>query len=295
MAEKEAREHIVQAEKALATSAWTLKFKPDHLTASLEYSQAATKFRAANLTAESVNAWLKAAELKEILNDVFGAGRAYESAGGLCTGEAAAGHWEKAVKCFRLSGKSEIAVKLLLKLAELYEKQGDAAKARVQYEDSIDVYTQDEKDYNLGDVYKQYIGFTVRTGQYEDALKAIDGHAALLTRAKQFSFVHKEILSKIVLLIHMEDTVRADEALGRGMEIEGFCQSKEFQVGSELVQAYQENDAEAAARLLKEQTFTFLHVEVARIAMRLRIPMAAVPTGGGDGGGEEAGLGASLM
>merc|ERR1712024_226217 len=101
----EARTHMALAEKALSSSWLSLKFGPDQLTASMEYTQAATQFRAAGLLAESVSAWVKTAELKEALHDQFGAGRAYESAGGICDGKgpggpvAAAGHWEKAVRC----------------------------------------------------------------------------------------------------------------------------------------------------------------------------------------------------
>jgi len=272
------------AEKALSSSWLSLKFSPDQLTASMEYSQAATKFRAAGLLRESVDAWIKTADMKEVLHDLFGAGRAYESAGAICDGSgpggptAAAGHWEKAIRCFRLSGKGDVAAKMLLKLAANKEKAGDIAAAKSAFDDTIEVYEQDEKDYNLVDVYKQYIGFLVRTASYEDAAKAMDGHIAVLTRQKHLQFVYKELLSKVIIFLYIQDTVRAEDALNSPGDIQGWYSSKESVAGAELVAAFQAYDAEAAERVLQDQIFTFLQVEVARLAKQLRVPVLAAPT-----------------
>merc|ERR1712023_261870 len=107
-----------------------------------------------------------------------GAGRAYEQAAGICDGKPDAGKpedlWEKAVHCYRLCGKPEPAAKMILKLASLREKQGDHAKAKEAYNDAIEVYEQDEKDYQLSDVYKQYIAYLVRSEFFEDAMAAMD-------------------------------------------------------------------------------------------------------------------------
>lgn len=291
---KEAREHLEQAEKALKPSFLSFKFSPDYMVASIEYTQAATKFRAAGMMAESLQAWMKSAEAKEQISDLFGAGRAYESAGAICESgsaggpSASAGHWRKAVRCFRLCGKGDAAAKLILKLAELQEKQGDAEGAKAAYEEAIEVHEQDEKDYNLSDVYKQYTAFLVRSGAYGDAARAIDGHVAVLVRQKHLPFVYKELLAKVVLHLHTRDTVRAEEALNPATDVQGWYASAECQAGSELVAAFQQNDPEEAARVLKQQIFTFLQIEVARLAKQLRIAApAAAPRAAATGTGEE--------
>eukprot|EP00443_Scrippsiella_acuminata_P010261 CAMPEP_0115192588 /NCGR_PEP_ID=MMETSP0270-20121206/13118_1 /TAXON_ID=71861 /ORGANISM="Scrippsiella trochoidea, Strain CCMP3099" /LENGTH=259 /DNA_ID=CAMNT_0002605835 /DNA_START=14 /DNA_END=790 /DNA_ORIENTATION=- len=254
----EAREHMAAGEKALKTSWVGFKFSPDHLSASMEFTHAATKFRAAGLMEDAVAAWLRAAEQKEKQNDSFGAGRAYESAGAICDGggpggpEAAATHWQKAIMCFRLCAKAEIAAKLILKLAESREKQGNIDGAKEALEDAIEVFKEDEKDYNLSDVYKQYIGFLVRYERFEDAMKAIDGHVEVLVRQKHYPFAHKELLAKVVLCLAAKDPVRADQALNPKMEVEGWYMSKESQVGSELVAAFQAFNAEEADAGVKE-------------------------------------------
>jgi len=280
MAATKAREHLSKAEQALKPSWMSLKFSPDHVTASMEFSQAATQFRAANMLQESADAWAKSGEMKEQLHDLFGAGRAYESAGGICDGSgpdgaaAAMRHWQKAVQCFRVAGKADVAAKLLLKLAGIKEKQGDIEAAKSAFQDALGLYEDEEKDYELGDVYKTYIGFLIRSGALEDALVAMDGHIGVLSRQKSLPFAHKELLSKIVLLGQLEDTVRADEILNAS-QVDGWFTSRECQVGCDLVEALKNHDAEALAGLQKEQTFTFLQVEVARVVRQLKVAAIA--------------------
>lgn len=287
----EAKAHEAQAEKSLKPSWMALKFNPDRVVASMEFSQAATKYRGAGMLAEAVRCHVRSAEEKALTHDQFGAGRAYESAGGICESAPAAGgtaaaaeHWMQAKQCFRLAGKAEIAAKLILKLAALHDKAGKAKEAKECYEEAIEVFKDDEKDFNLGDVYKQYIGFLVRQQLFEDALKAIDGHIEVLLRQKHLPFVHKELLSKVVLLLHMGDTVRAEDAVAR-MDVSGWCASTECQAGSDLVEGFKAHDPEAVQKALKEQVFTFIQVEVARLARSLRVEGAAAAGGGGGYGG----------
>jgi len=289
MAAAEAREHLAAAEKALHTSWVSLKFQPDFVSAAMDFSQAATKFRAAGQLSDAVSAWLRAAQSKEAQHDSFGAGRCHESAAAICDSQGssaeAAKHWESAIKCFRLCGKVEVAVQAMLKVAALREKQGDVDAAQGMFEDSVAAYEDENKDYNLSEVYKQYIALLVRHGRTEDAIKAIDGHAAVLARLQQWPFVHKELLSKVVLHLHAQDVVRAEQALTPSMDVTGWFSSQESMLAYDLVDAFKQNDPERLSGLLKSQILTFLPVEVARVAQRqLRIPTL---TGGVSGGGAQ--------
>eukprot|EP00405_Crypthecodinium_cohnii_P042981 CAMPEP_0206565832 /NCGR_PEP_ID=MMETSP0325_2-20121206/24313_1 /ASSEMBLY_ACC=CAM_ASM_000347 /TAXON_ID=2866 /ORGANISM="Crypthecodinium cohnii, Strain Seligo" /LENGTH=360 /DNA_ID=CAMNT_0054068777 /DNA_START=51 /DNA_END=1130 /DNA_ORIENTATION=+ len=286
-AAREAKENMANAEKALKTSWVGLKFSPDYISAAMHYSDAATKFRSAGMLEDSIKAWVKAAEVKEKNSDIFGAGRAYESAGAICDGggpggkQAASAHWEKAIRCFRLCAKSEIAVKLILKRAEVFEKDGDVGKAKECFDEAIDIYTEDEKDYQLAEVYKSCIGLLLRAKKYDDALKAIDGHIGVLCKGKHFSFAHKEILAKAVLHLTIGDPVRADQSLTDVKDVEGWFSSKEAVVGGELVQAFLNHDAEGVEAAKKQQVFSFLQVEIARLAKSLKVADLASMVGRG--------------
>eukprot|EP00929_Paragymnodinium_shiwhaense_P013165 TRINITY_DN121026_c0_g1_i1.p1 TRINITY_DN121026_c0_g1~~TRINITY_DN121026_c0_g1_i1.p1 ORF type:complete len:338 (-),score=127.95 TRINITY_DN121026_c0_g1_i1:118-1131(-) len=280
----DAAAHLKEAEKALKPSWMSLKFAPDFLTASMEFTNAATKYRAANMLSDAVKCWVRAAETKEQSHDQFGAARAYESAGAICEGnegcggaDAAQAHWKKAILAYRLSGKSESAAKLLLKKAALAEKKKDMAAAKEAFADAIEVYTDDDKDYNLGDVWKSYIGFLLRAELYDEAVKAMDGHIAFLMKQTHLPFVYKEVLSKVIVLLHTKDTVRADEALRPSQEVDGWYMSKESQCAHDLVAAFQANDPAGVTELTKDQIFTFLQVEVARLAKKLQIFGAVAP------------------
>jgi hypothetical protein len=56
---KEAEKHISEARKAMGTSWWSFKCRADILTASVEYTAAATCFRNAKMISEAVEAWKK--------------------------------------------------------------------------------------------------------------------------------------------------------------------------------------------------------------------------------------------
>jgi len=306
-AAEEAKAHIKEAEKALGTAWWTFKCRSDLVTASMEYSQAATKFRAANMLPEAVKAWAKAADLYEQQHDLWTAGRAYESAGTICDGtgpggpSAAVEHWTDAIRCFKLVPKAETAVKLLFKVAALQERQGESASAGAAFREAIEVYSSDEKDYELADVFKQYIGFLVRNQMTVEALKAIDEHIEVLRRQKKlFPMIHKELLAKVVLLIHLQDTVRAQEVIQSGADVQGWLSCRDSKLGASLVEAFQANDAAGAEEVLQDQLFGMLQVDVARLARSLRVPQIEVPVppedgGAGDGQAQTENLAALLM
>jgi len=280
MAAAEAKEHEKQATKALATS--FMKWKPDIMMAGMEYAQAATKYRVAGLLADSVRTHVLSAELKEKQHDLFSAGRAYEQAATICDGKPEVGDVETyltpSIRCYRLAGKGEQAVKLILKLATLHEKQGNLKRAKEAYDDAIEVLESDEKDYQLADVYKALIGFCVRSELFEEALLAMDGHIKVLVKQGYHPFAHKEILSKCVICLWLGDTVRAEQAInGDIADVKDWFPSNEANAGFELVASFQEYDSEKADSLLKGQIFTFLQVEVARLARKLHIPTVSAP------------------
>lgn len=276
-----AKAHVAAAEKALGTSWWNFKCRSDLLTASHEYAEAAVKFRAAGCLQESVDSWAKAGDLREKQADLFGAARAYETAGSICESnnlgeEAATENWHKAISYFRLCAKSELAAKILLKLAALQEKAGDNGAVIAAFQEAIDMYQDEEKkEYELTDIFRQYMGFLLRRQLLHEALAVIDSLVELLVKRKDFALAYKEILAKAVILLELKDTVGANEVLNNGHILEGWHTSKEADVGFQLVEAFQNNDSEAVRQVLKEQVFSFLQIEVARLAKKLHVPEAS--------------------
>merc|ERR1712129_247060 len=98
------------------------------------------------------------------------------------------------------------------------------------------------------------------------------GYIQVLRRQRYFSFIHKELLGKIVLILHLsKDTVRAQEVLDNSADVEGWLACRESIVGYDLVEAFRANDAEALKTLIKDQIFSFLQIEVARVARKLEV------------------------
>jgi hypothetical protein len=164
-----------------------------------------------------------------------------------------------------------------VKIADLREKLGEIAEARSEWDMAVASLQNDDEvpKADLLSMYKDSIGFLVRNNLIEEALIATDGHLEVLKDEGQFSFAHKEILAKVVLVLHLnQDTVRAQDMLDSGTNVDGWLQCREHTVGSNLIEAFRANDAEAVENLVKDQMFSFLQVEVARVARRLRVPVA---------------------
>merc|ERR1712110_1284056 len=125
-------------------------------------------------------------------------------------------HWQEAFRCYRLAGKTEVASKTLVKLAALHEKQGNPELAKKDWTQAMEIL-QDDADVPKAEVInlcKDTIGFLVRSDLIEEALAATDTHIEVLRDQGHFSFVHKEILAKVVLILHLnQDIVRAQDIL----------------------------------------------------------------------------------
>jgi len=288
---KKAEEHMKEAKKAIGTSWWSFKCRSDFVTASVEYNNAAACFKNAKMFPESIEAWRKAANLQELQFDHWSAGRAYSAAAALCVDgpgghEAAAENYQEAFRCFRFASKPDIAAKTQIKLAELYEKHDATDLAKKAWLDAVSTLQDDDvANAELSETYKHYIGFLVRRSLIEDAIVATDGHIEILKNQGHFSFVHKEILAKVVLVLHgNQDTVRAQEVIDSSNAIDGWLMSREAKVGCDLVDTFRNCDAEACEKLVKDQIFSFLQLEVARTARQLRVPVVTIvaPVVGGN-------------
>ncbi|CAK0850015.1 unnamed protein product [Prorocentrum cordatum] len=219
----EARAHLEQAEKALKTSFLSLKFSPDVLTASLEYSQAATKFRQANMLAESAAAWKRAGESKD------GAGRPLRrwarlrergrpggpvGEGGplLPPGRQGGGGRRAALEAGRAAREGG---------------GGDMPGAKAAFEDAIEVFAAEEKDYNLADVYRGTVHRLPLAGERLRRRVQSDRWARRRAGEAEADLLRAQGGPQQGGHHAAPGGQRAEEALNRGSEFEGWWSSKD--------------------------------------------------------------------
>ncbi|CEL97693.1 unnamed protein product [Vitrella brassicaformis CCMP3155] len=274
----EGEEHLRKAQKYLKTNPLVLKFTPDYLAAGMELSQAATCFEAGGSFLSAIDAWLQAADTREKHRDIFAAARAYEAAATLVHREQkdsrrALELMSKAVDRFKLSGKMDVACRLLQKMAGLYESDlHDANAVERAYDECLELYDDQDKPYMATDVFKLYINFLAKQRRYDKLVAAIEQHKACLVKLQQTSLLAKEVLGQVVVYLQQDDPVRADRAVSAAVDQgEGnFLATKEYELATQAIDAYQQGDADAFKAVMSKQTWTFLPIELARMAVELR-------------------------
>jgi tetratricopeptide (TPR) repeat protein len=255
---EQAKHHVQKAEKALKKNYLALKFSADYMTASAEYSEAAQLFGLAGAQDDAKVTWIKAAESRLKENDHFSAGRCYESAS----------EWEKAAECFMLASKLDAAARVLLKQA-----QNEPGKVDECFEKVIAMYTDenDDKAVLAVDVYRQYLA-KIGLLDLEKTAKVGTGFMELLKRLEHWPFVHKEILTLVIIALIQGDTVKAEKHLEASMgSVKDWLKSSECRLAEDLVQSIKEQDAELLAATVKKQTLTYLRPDIVRLARTLKV------------------------
>lgn len=269
---KDAKDHEARAEKALQVSWMSLKFNKDALSASLEYSSAATSYQNGKQIDEALHCFEQVWILKKELGDHQSAGRAYEQAAKL---EEQRGNmdkaielWDQGIRCFRLADKPDLAVKLLLKGAGVCSKDEQRhGEVGTRYEEVLQIFEDTSQLHLMSEVFRDYQAFLLRTNNLTKLLSTLDRHIAALVTQKQLPFAYREVLNKVVIcLCVLQDTVQADDAISKAVEnVTGWLGSDEFGDAQDFLDSVQNRDEEKLAKLKKKSAFSFIQIDMARL------------------------------
>ncbi|KAF4659384.1 hypothetical protein FOL47_007600 [Perkinsus chesapeaki] len=270
---EEARDHIKKAQDALHPSIWRLQFSADHLVAALELSQAAACFQSASLNEQAAKAWVKAGEIRrDSIRDYQGAGRNFESAGQLLRNPE---HYKEAATCYLMAGKTDQAARAWTKVAELLAKT-DPDGTTEAYRKVVDIYMDDGDAKRGGNAYavealRAYEEWLLSQHDLDEWLEASKESSKLLEAAGLHSSTHKELLSQVIVLLSMGDTVKADEVLASCLNVRGFLASEEMAAGEGMVIAFRNNDADALQAAVDKNCVKFLPIEIVKLAKSLKV------------------------
>lgn len=243
----------------LEVNYFKLKFKTDYFQAAQHMTEAAECYGAARMEAESRACFIKAADLRLKDQDHASAARSYELAS----------EFDKAADCYMICGSLDQAVRSITKKAS---KSGDVHMQMECFEKALDIYAKDEsKDVLASDIYKQLISKLILSGNFEKYLAVSNRYAELLTRLSQWPFVHKEILSQVVVLVSQGNSVGAERVLsGSNLNVPGFPQSAEFAAADQLIEAVRENDGDLLKKVVSSVSVTYLNTEIVKLARSLK-------------------------
>lgn len=202
--------HLKAAAKALKTNPWAFKFRADYETAALEFADAAKCFQSAGQHTRAVQALRDFAQIRAKESDMFGAGRGYENVANSCQNflsdfQASCVALNEAAECYVQAGKSESACRVWLKVADIQEnKLNQYSDAASTYRKCLELNEIEDKDHNIADVLKPYVGLLCRrlsTDLESELMSALDRQIDIQIKLNQVR-CHNLIIIQSLSLSH---------------------------------------------------------------------------------------------
>lgn len=279
---REGAAHMKEAEQAMKTS--LLKWKADYDTAASAYGKAATCFKNAKSLEKAKDCQLKAAEAHKKNGNRFHAGKALEQAALICRDlkdyERTADLGEEAAQNFREGNVLDTAVHTLDKIAKTVEVYTPSRAVQL-YLKAAEIVDNDDRSRQAIEYYGKAARLLVRQQQYEEALKIITREIDAHLSIEAYTYVYKLVAVRTLVYLTIGDYLTAERECRKGLTTyPGFGDSEEAVITEQLLEAYDQGDAEAANKILNGQRFKYLDNEYAKLARNLRVPEMGVGAGG---------------
>ncbi|GBN50203.1 Gamma-soluble NSF attachment protein [Araneus ventricosus] len=266
----EGNECIAQAEKYLKTS--FLKWKPDYDSAALEYSKAATCFKAAKVLGQCKDCFLKAAECYRKNNSFFSAAKNYEQAAMIYKEmedyQNAVQLIERACQLFREHGTPDTAALALEKGAKMIESKCPEMALEL-YKKAMDVVMTEDRPTQASEHAAKASKILIRLKRFDEAVNMVRKEQEFHLATDNTRAVGRLVVSEVLIHLMREDYVAADKAFKEGYH---YCERDESNTLMDLLEGYDQGDAEQLNRALNSPFIKHMDVEYARLARSLLVP-----------------------
>lgn len=267
---EEGLEHIKNAEKSLRTS--FLKWRPDYENAADEYNKAATCFRNAKSFEQCKDCLLKAVECHKQNRGLFYAAKALDQAILVCKelGDLrdVASLAERAAKMYQSQGNAESAASSLDKAAKILEsKYPEEALPLFQHAAEISMIQDSSRQ--AAEYISKVARLHVKLQQYDLAADAIRRELGLHQQNESYQATGRLAVALVLVQLARGDVVAAEKAF---KEWGNYCEAPEVQTLEMLLQAYDEEDPEAAKKALNSPFIKHMDVEYAILARDMPLP-----------------------
>lgn len=266
----EAEELVRTAEKSLKVS--LLKWAPDYDSAADEYSKAATAFRIAKSFDRSKECFLKAIDCYKSNKSWFHAAKCYEQiillskeTGNLVDVEEYA---NKACSLYQQHGSPEAAASALDKAAKLTEQKHPEIALRF-YQHAVEVILIEDSTRQAAEFCSKVSRLLVKLKRYEEATKALKKEIALNQQTESYGIIGRLVVALVLVQLALGDSVEAEKSF---KEWGNCCEAEEVSTLQTLLQAFDDEDAELAARMLANPFIRHMDVEYSILAKNIPLP-----------------------
>lgn len=277
---EEGNTHIRQAEKSLKTS--LLKWRPDYEVAADEYNHAATCFRIVKSYQQCKDCLMKAADCYKQNRSWFHAAKSFEQALLICKEMGTLSEVPKlahsACTLYQQHGSPESGATVLDKGAKLVEAT-EPEMALELYKRAADVVMGEDSPRQAAEYMSKAARILVKLKMYDQATDAIRREIGMHQQIDHMPSIGRLAVVLVLVQLARGDQVAAEKAF---KEWGNCCDVPEVQTLEMLLQAYDNEDADAARTALNSPFIKHMDVEYAKLARGLPLPQQeyAVPPAG---------------
>ncbi|XP_015184620.1 PREDICTED: gamma-soluble NSF attachment protein-like [Polistes dominula] len=277
---EEGNAHIRQAEKSLKTS--LLKWKPDFDYAADEYTHAATCFRIAKSYQQCRECLMKASSCYKQNKSWFHAARCIEQTLLICKEMGNLSDVPQlahsSCSLYQQHGSPESGANVLDKAAKLIEST-QPEQALELFKRAADIVMGEDSPRQAAEYMSKVGRLMVKLQMYDQAADAIRREIGMHQQIDYTPSVGRLAVALVLVQLARGDQVAAEKAF---KEWGNYCDAPEVQTLEMLLQAYDNEDADAARSALNSPFIKHMDVEYAKLARGLPLPQQiyAVPPAG---------------
>ncbi|KAK0181381.1 hypothetical protein PV327_003673 [Microctonus hyperodae] len=277
---EEGNAHIRAAEKSLKTT--LLKWRPDFEVAADEYNQAATCFRVAKSLKPCRDALLKAADCYKENKSWFHAAKSLEQVLLICRDLGDLSEIPKlahsSCSLYQQHGSPESGATVLDKAGKILETTQPEA-ALPLFQRAAEVVMGEDSPRQAAEYLSKVARILVKLKKYDEAANAIRREIGCHQQIEHAQSIGRLVVVLVLIQLARGDQVAAEKAF---REWGNYCEAPEIQTLEMLLQAYDNEDANAARAALNSPFIKHMDVEYAKLARGLPLPQQeyAVPPAG---------------
>lgn len=266
----EAEQLVHTAEKSLKTS--LLKWVPDYDSAADEYAKAATAYRIAKSFDKSKECLLKSIECYKNNKSWFHAAKSYEQIILLCKDldklTDVEEYANKACSLYQQHGSPEAAASALDKAAKLTEQKHPEMALRF-YQHAVEVIMIEDSTRQASEYSSKVSRILVKLQRYEEATKALKKEIGFYQQTESYGQIGRLVVALVLVQLALGDSVEAEKSF---KEWGNCCEAEEVSTLQTLLQAFDDEDGELAAKMLASPFIRHMDVEYAILAKNIPLP-----------------------
>ncbi|XP_017885180.1 gamma-soluble NSF attachment protein [Ceratina calcarata] len=267
---EEGNAHIRQAEKSLKTS--LLKWRPDFEVAAEEYSTAATCFRIAKSYKQCKECLMKAADCHKENKSWFHAAKCIEQAVLICKEMGNLTDVPKlanrACNLYQMHGSPESGANVLDKAGKMLEAT-EPKEALDLFSHAANVVMGEDSPRHAAEYMSKVARLLVKLQMYDEAANAIRKEIGMHQQIDHGPSIGRLTVALVLVQLARGDQVAAEKAF---KEWGNYCEAPEINTLEMLLQAYDNEDADAARAALNSPFIKHMDVEYAKLARGLPLP-----------------------